>query len=357
MLLKYGLPAIAVMALAFSIHSVRTMTPVKANVAPPSQPPAAQFAKQVGAVGLVEASSENIGVSLPVSGLVTRVFVKAGDSVQKGQPLFTLDDRDIRAELGLRQTALDLSRSKLSRLESAPRPEEIPPAEARVAEAKAQMEDSLTQLRLIESVKDKRAVREEDVQKRRRAVEAAQARVAQNEASLRLLKAGTWKPDLDVARAEVKQAEAQVARIQADINRLTITAPITGRILQVKTRPGEYAQSGALAQSLMLMGNVDVLNVRADIDEKDAWRVRAGEKAVASVRGNSKQKYPLTFVSFEPYVVPKKNLTGDSTERVDTRVLQAIYALPKGAPVYPGQQMDLSIESGTQESGTEKGKL
>lgn len=345
MLLKYGLPVIAVVALAFSLYSVKTMTPVKANLAPPAQPPTAAFGKQVGAVGLVEASTENIGVSLPVSGLVTQVFVGAGDSVKKGQPLFTLDDRDIRAELGLRQTALDLARAKLVRLESSPRPEEIPPAEARVAEAQAQLEDTMTQLRLIESVKDKRAVREEDVQKRRRAVEAAQARVEQNQASLRLLKAGAWKPDIEVARAEVKQAEAQVARIQADINRLTVTAPITGRMLQVKIRAGEYAQAGALSQALMLMGNVDVLNVRADIDEKDAWRVRAGEKAIASVRGNSQQKYPLTFVRFEPYVVPKKNLTGDSTERVDTRVLQAIYALPKGAPVYPGQQMDLSIEA------------
>jgi hypothetical protein len=44
-------------------------------------------------------------------------------------------------------------------------------------------------------------------------------------------------------------------------------------------------------------------------------------------------------------VVPKKNLTGDGTERVDTRVLQVIYALEKGAPVMPGQQMDVLIEA------------
>jgi hypothetical protein len=43
--------------------------------------------------------------------------------------------------------------------------------------------------------------------------------------------------------------------------------------------------------------------------------------------------------------VPKKNLTGEATERVDTRVLQAVYALPPGAPLYPGQQMDVSIQA------------
>jgi len=51
-------------------------------------------------------------------------------------------------------------------------------------------------------------------------------------------------------------------------------------------------------------------------------------------------------VRFEPYVIPKKSLTGDSTERVDTRVLQVIYSIRDGGPsVYVGQQMDVYIET------------
>ena len=44
-------------------------------------------------------------------------------------------------------------------------------------------------------------------------------------------------------------------------------------------------------------------------------------------------------------MIPKKNLTNDGTERVDTRVMQVIYGLEKGAPVLPGQQMDVMIEA------------
>jgi hypothetical protein len=109
-------------------------------------------------------------------------------------------------------------------------------------------------------------------------------------------------------------------------------------------RAGEYAQAGPLATPLMLLGAVDELHVRADVDEQDAWRVRAGAPGVASVRGESTRKFNLRFVRFEPYVIPKKNLTGDSTERVDTRVLQVIYALDRDAAVYVGQQMDVFIE-------------
>ncbi|MBV9608483.1 MAG: hypothetical protein JO187_02905 [Acidobacteria bacterium] len=88
------------------------------------------------------------------------------------------------------------------------------------------------------------------------------------------------------------------------------------------------------------------MNIRADIDEADAWRVRPNTAAVAYVRGDTGQRLPLQFVRFEPYVLPKKSLTGDATERVDTRVLQAIYRIAdQKAPVYVGQQMDVYIET------------
>jgi len=97
------------------------------------------------------------------------------------------------------------------------------------------------------------------------------------------------------------------------------------------------------------MGATSQLNVRADVDEQDAWRVKRGSPALASVRGDSSHRYRLRFVRFEPYVIPKKNLTGDSTERVDTRVLQVIFALDKSAPVYAGQQMDVYIDAGVKQ--------
>ena len=62
------------------------------------------------------------------------------------------------------------------------------------------------------------------------------------------------------------------------------------------------------------------------------------------MRGEASHSYDLRFVRVEPYVIPKKNLTGESTERIDTRVLETIYALPKNVAVYPGQQMDVAIE-------------
>ncbi|MFA6046223.1 MAG: hypothetical protein WC718_14665, partial [Phycisphaerales bacterium] len=93
-------------------------------------------------------------------------------------------------------------------------------------------------------------------------------------------------------------------------------------------------------------GAVHPLHVRVDVDEHDSWRVDAGAKAFAYARGNKDINTPLEFVRFEPYVVPKKSLTGDSAERVDTRVLQVIYRFdPKDLPLFVGQQVDVFIKA------------
>ena len=95
----------------------------------------------------------------------------------------------------------------------------------------------------------------------------------------------------------------------------------------------------------MILGETDHLQIRADVDEQNAPLVVANEPAVAFLKGDTKNPITLRFVRIEPYVVPKKSLTGDSTERVDTRVLQIIFEFDRpGTPVYVGQQMDVFIQ-------------
>jgi len=343
---KLGVPALALVALTFAGFAAWRWRTVKKPTTPPEPPPTAAFQHAVGAVGLVEASSENISISTAVSGLVVKVYVKAGDRVKSGQYLFSLDDRDLKAELITRQATLDAARDRLAKLEQSPRPEEIPPAEARVRGAEAALADATVQQKLIESVSDRRAIREEDLQRRRQATKAAEAKLDEAKAALALLKAGAWGPDIKIAKSEIATAEAQLKRLETDIERLTMRAPVTGEILQVNVRAGEYAQVGALAKPLIVMGDTSQLNVRVDVDENEGWKVRANAQAQASERGNSNQKVALEFVRFEPYVVPKKSLTGDSTERVDTRVLQVIYRFKDAkVPFRVGQQMDVFIST------------
>ena len=340
------LPIIALIVVILSIISVVRSHPRREPTTPPSPPPTAANAQSVAAVGLIEPESENVAISCAVPGLVTGVYAKAGDRVQAGQKLFSLDDRDLEADRQVKRAALEAVRARLTKLEEQPRAEDVPPSEARVSEARANLADAEVQMRLIESVTDRRAVREEDVQRRRLAYKAAQARLAEAESQLALLKAGAWAPDIAVAKSEVSQAEAQLKAVETNIDRLTTRAPMDGIILQNKVRLGQYAQCGPLTEPLMDLGGGKHIHVRADVDENDAWRVRPHTQATAFVRGDAAHQYPLEFVRFEPYVIPKKSLTGDTTERVDTRVLQVIYRVKDAnAPLYVGQQMDVYIET------------
>ena len=107
----------------------------------------------------------------------------------------------------------------------------------------------------------------------------------------------------------------------------------------VKFVPAEYPEAARKER------REGVVLLRVDIDENDAWRFRPEARAVASIRGNPQLKTDLTFEYVEAYVVPKRSLTGESTERVDTRVMQVIYSFKRGKlPIYPGQLMDVFID-------------
>ena len=341
----YILPFLAVLGIISAAGWTYSVRPKHEATAPPSPPPQASATSTVAGTGLVEPESENIQLSCSASGMVTGLYVKAGDHVSKGQRLFSLDDRELTADLGVKKAALAGAQARLKKLKEEPRPEEIPTAEAKVAEATALLADAEVQVKLIESVTDRRAVKEEDVQRRRLNRQATAARLDQAKHDLALLKAGAWGPDLDIARADAAQADAAVRQDEINISRLTVEAPVDGTILQNKVRLGQYAQCGPLAEPLMVFGGGKDLHLRTQVDENDAWRVRSGAPAVAHLRGNSEVSHPLEFVRFEPYVVPKVSLTGSSTERVDTRVLEVIYRFkdPK-ANVFDGQQMDVYID-------------
>lgn len=349
MVRKFVLPVLAMVGVVFAVWTVMRGAQAVPPAMPVAQPAEAPFARNVAGAGIVEALSENIAIGPVVPGVVMELFVGVGDQVKAGAPLFRVDDRDLKSELIKAEAALAASVARLTRLQQFPRPEEIPPAEAKVRADEQLLADSKNQLELMERVatKDPRAISLDDLDRRRFAVPVAEARLAQSRAELALLKAGSWSAEIEVARADVATAQAGIDATKVELERRVTRSPIDGKVLQLKVRPGEYAEAGTLPQPLVLLGNVSELAVRVDVDENDAWRITPGAKAEATIRGNRELRTGLTFVRVEPYVIPKRSLTGESTERVDTRVLQVIYKFPADKlPVYVGQQMDVFIESG-----------
>lgn len=348
MLRKSMLPLIALGMLVFALGHVVTAQQAKPKLSPPREPARASFTQSVAGAGIVEAQTENIAIGSALPGVVMEVYVpveKVGQRVKAGEALFRVDDRALQAQLKVQEANLTAAEAQLAKLDAMPRPAELPPsaAKVRVAQANVNMQQDLAERarRLVNS----RAMADEDVNQRQLALEVARQQLAQAKADHELLKAGAWEPDKKIAYAAVLQARSQIEQTRIELDRLVVRAPVDGDVLQVNVRPGEYVGTPP-NQALIVLGNVRELHVRVDIDEHDIPRYRKGAPAQAMVRGNPQVSFPLRYVRVEPYVVPKKSLTGDNTERVDTRVLQVIYAIEQtDQPVYVGQQLDVFIEA------------
>ena len=313
--MKYTLPSLAAAGFLFASYTVVSSNqPVP--IAPALvEPASAPFTNFIAGAGIIEAKNENIAIGSPLARLVSKVAVKVGDKVSAGTPLFYLDDRENRAELTMRRA-------------------DLVKAQADVLVAKASLIDAQSLFDLANAITDSRAISGEEMLKRRNAVTIAKAK-------------------LESAIAFVEQAQAAITNTETTLERLIVRAPIDGEVLQVNIRAGEFASAGALALPLLIFGDLNNFHIRVDIDENDAWRFDKNAKAVAYLRGNSRFKVDLQLAYIEPLVVPKKSLTGDSTERVDTRVLQALYQFnPKQLPAYVGQQMDIFIEASDAGTGS-----
>jgi HlyD family secretion protein len=291
---KYILPIVAFLGVCLAILIAARANKTLPPAAPVSAAPLAPYRAFVAGSGIIEANTENIAIGTQIAGIISKIYVQIGGQVKTGDPLFTIDDRAQRALVATKAAA------------------------AKVAEA--QFAHANYELGLGEGLTEKRVLSVEDRETRRSNAQTTEAQMA--------------------------QAKADLESAKTDLERLTVCAPVDGEVLQLKTHLGEFAPTGVLTQPLILLGSVEPMNVRVNVDENDAWRVRANANAIGYLRGNNQIKVPLEFVRFEPYVVPKVSLTGDSTERVDTRVLQVVYSFERGnLPIYIGQQMDVYIDA------------
>jgi multidrug resistance efflux pump len=345
MVRKYLLPLAALLLAYFAVYHVVRGQHQEPPPPPPVTPSRAPFGDTVAGAGLVEAQTENISVGAYLPGIVTEVCVKVGDPVEKGAVLFRLDDRPLKAEWKFRKAAVEAAQAQLDRLKKMPRPEEVPSARAKVREAEANLGDMDDQYRRSQVLFGQGAVGLEERVHREQMARAAREQLARARADLDLLLAGAWDKDIAVAQAAIDQARAQLEQTETDLKRLEVPALVKGTVLQVNVRPGEFVGAPP-GQALIVLGCLDRLHVRVDVDEHDIPRFRPGAAARAMLRGAPDQEFNLRFVRLEPYVIPKKSLTGDNSERVDTRVLQVIYAVePTQRPLYVGQQLDVYIQA------------
>ncbi|HRD55949.1 MAG TPA: efflux RND transporter periplasmic adaptor subunit, partial [Parachlamydiaceae bacterium] len=235
--IAFYLSLLGIIAALVLIRILNAPPPPRAETRSPAINP---YKEVIAASGIVESVDKNIAVGVPQSGLVTKVFVKVSDHVLQNDPLFELDTRELRAQLLEQKANVKVKEATLVRLQD--------------------------QLLRLQSVKDPRAVSQEDVK--------------------------TRQNDVKVAEAELNAAKALVAQTLKLIERLTVKASKAGQILQSNIRDGEYISTSQETPAILL-GDIDHLQVRVDIDEQNASRFSPDLPAVAFLKNNTEYSIPL----------------------------------------------------------------
>ena len=248
----------------------------------------------VAANAVVEPISDEILLASEVPGVIASIAVKEGQSVKKGDVLLMFR----------------------SNMESAQK--NAAEADLKAARAKAELARKSRE-RTIRLSHDKAATQEEMDR-------------AEN--------------TLTLESAQVLAAEARLEQAKTALERLTMKAPIDGEILKIHYNIGEYYNPIG-AQSLLVMGDVQKLRIRIELDERDLAKVKIGTQGHFIADAYGSEKFAFTITDFGRRMGKKELKSDDPRERNDTRVLN-IYGRVEGGDIkqlIPGLRVTAFMQS------------
>jgi RND family efflux transporter MFP subunit len=261
---RIALPVVGILitaGLILQVRAARELTSVE------PAPHTSNRIAQVIAEGHVSARpGAEVRIGTDLDGVVASMLVKEQDRVQRGQLLASLDTSERLAELA--------------------------EAEARVREAEADITLHQAQVQRFESLAQSGIVSREEADRPRR--------------------------DLDAARARKASAEATVRRVEAILARARFYSPIDGIVLHRPLDPGETVASGG---EILTVANLDQIWVEAEVDEFDVSRITLGQPAEITAEGFDGRIWQGTVVEIPDQVTSRRLKPQDPGKPVDTRVL------------------------------------
>jgi len=328
---------------------------------PVFQPASNPYAQGIFANGIIEsyqAHGENINIYPDVSGTVREILVAEGETVKKGAPLLEIDNTVQRATTEQQKAQTEAAGSLLQELRAQPRKENLDVARAQVELATASLksaQDTLTKQQHSYDL-EPRSVSKDTLDTVRNSVKVAKANLDVVTRQFELTRAGAWTFDIQNQKRQVDALSKAWSASTALLAKYTVRAPTDGVILSIQAALGSYVSSqgayGTYTQGLgpiVVMGtgrSSGYMGVRCYVDEILIPKLPSADKIVAtmSIRGTT-TTIPLEFVRLQPYVSPKIELSDQRLEKVDLRVLPAIFRFqpPSDIEVYPGEMVDVYI--------------
>jgi HlyD family secretion protein len=214
---------------------------------------------------------------------IAAVMAQEGDRVKEGQLLARLDTSRLEPQLAQAEAQAAAQRHIVKRLRSGSRPEEISQARANLQSAQADLANARQQYerwRSAAEISAGRAVRQQDVDNAKTAVQVAESKLAVVEKSLDLAIAGPRREEIDENEARLRALEAQARVLRQQLKDAELIAPVDAVVRTRVMEPGEMASPQRPVFSLAI---TDPKWVRAYIAAVDLGKISQGLRAAVSV--------------------------------------------------------------------------
>lgn len=292
------------------------------------------------AAGRVEPRGGEIKIGAQTPGRIADVAVKINDTVKTGDLLIRLDDEEGTARI----SAADAEAAVRKRERDAETVGRQAQDRRNAEDAVAASERGLTQARadLDAAVRGRLASNgaTPDLTALRTAVKTAQDKLAQDRDGLRRAQAVAGIPLPTRLEAALTAARSDLSLAETALERTRVRAPSDGTVLQINARTGETATPSA-EQTLVVLGDMTALRVRAELEERDSSKVRVGQAAVIQSDAHPGRKFEGKVVTMAQAMGPGKLAQRGPRRPNDVEVLEVVIDLEAGSGLLPGMRVDV----------------
>src|SRR5438046_8248402 len=193
---------------------------------------------------------KKVDVSADITGRITKIAVREGELVAKGQFLLQIDPTVYEANLQRAQAAYSS-------------------AAAEVVQARANRDQAQRAHRRTKQLRDENAnlVTPEQLEQAQTAFDIAEA-------------------NLTAAQHQVDQARAAVQEARDNLRKTTLLAPMAGRVTRLSVEEGEVAVPGTFSKDvglLLTVSDLSVIQVKVNVDETDVVRLHLGDSVEVTI--------------------------------------------------------------------------
>ncbi len=214
--------------------------------------------------------SEWVDVHAERGAAVQEVFVRQGQTVAAGALLMRLESSEARAELAAAEARIQQARSELEVMAAGGPATELIEIENSIAKAQLDLQIAEKDLNTLKRLQSRSAATAQEVTDAQNRVDQVQAQIRGLERRRASLVSG---PDRQAAAARLKDAQSAAQLARERLSMASIQAPIAGTVYNLPVRQGSYVASGTVVASI---GKIDRVRVTVYVDEPELGRVGVG---------------------------------------------------------------------------------